>query len=590
MNNNVAGPTLSRRGFVRLASGSALLGVALPLLSACGGIAAPSSSSSAAATSPAASNPSGASSAPTVSAGAATGQSATGPYPSFVPNPSKPKPDFPARGPLYDDGYINYPANPTTSTTDAPGAGSNVVAFLNSTQPPPAPYDQNAAWQEVNKRLNANFQFNIVSQADYQAKMGALMAGNDLPDIIAAMPGINGVPNLAAFLRAQCADLTPYLGGDAVKDYPNLAAIPTYAWKNSGCAVNGSLYMLPLQRSAPGLVLLRNASIYDKIIGPDYTPKNADDFKRVAQQLTSPQAGRYALGSYQNQALNADNYSSLFGAPNNWKLDSSGMLTKNFETPQYKETVGYLRDLWAAGVFHPDIPTIPNLARSYDWWAPGKWVLQWCLWGNQWTNMWQQGLRQNPPFNALPIRPFTAHDGGTPAHFLSGGFLDTTALKKASPDRIRELLRIFNWLAAPFGSAEDLLLTSGLQGTGYNMDAQGNPVLTDRAALESTNVPFRYVIQRPQVLYQPDIPNFGKTLYDFEEVIISVAVADPTFGVYSNTNNSTGVPVTMAFKDAITDIMVGHRPMSDYDQVLKDWQTNAGNQIRTELQQALAAG
>ena len=153
-------------------------------------------------------------------------------------------------------------------------------------------------------------------------------------------------------------------------------------------------------------MLLRNASIYDKIIGSDYTPKNADDFKRVAQQLTSVQDGRYALGSYQGQALFADNYSSLFGAPNNWKLDSGGKLTKNFETPEYKETVGWLRDLWAAGVFHPDIPTIPNLARSYDWWAPGKWVLQWCLWGNQWTNMWQQGLRQNPPFNALPIRPF----------------------------------------------------------------------------------------------------------------------------------------------------------------------------------------
>jgi putative aldouronate transport system substrate-binding protein len=204
--------------------------------------------------------------------------------------------------------------------------------------------------------------------------------------------------------------------------------------------------------------------------------------------------------------------------------------------------------------------------------------------------MWQQGLRQNPPFNALPIKPFAAHDGGKPAHFLSGGFLDTTALKKASPDRIKELLRIFNWLAAPFGSAEDLLLTSGLPGIDYNMDAQGNPVLTERAPLDSTNVPFRYVIQRPQVLYQPSIPNFGKTLYDFEPVIIDVAVPDPTFGVYSNTNNSTGVPVTLAFKDGITDIMVGRRPMSDYDQVLKDWQTNAGNQIRTELQQALAAG
>jgi putative aldouronate transport system substrate-binding protein len=583
MNETVPG-TLSRRGFVRFASASALLGVALPLLSACGSAAAPApaSSSSAPAASPTSAKPSG----------APTAQSAAGPYPSYIPNANKPKPDFPARGPLYDDGYINYPPNPTPSLKDAPGTGSSVVAFLSSTQPPPAAYDQNPSWQEVNKRLNANFQFNIVPQADYQAKMGALMAGTDLPDIIAAIPAndVSGIPNLAAFLKAQCADLTPYLGGDAVKDYPNLAAIPTYAWKNSGCAIGGSLYMLPLQRSAPGLVLLRNASIYDKIIGADYTPKNADDFKRVAQQLTSPQEGRYALGSYQGQALFADNYSSLFGAPNNWALDSSGKLTKNFETAEYKETVGWLRDLWAAGVFHPDIFTIPNLSRSYDWWAPGKWVLQWCLWGNQWTNMWQQGLRQNPPFDALAIKPFAAHDGGKPAHFLSGGFLDTTALKKASPDRIKELLRIFNWLAAPFGSAEDLLLTSGLEGTDYSMDAQGNPVLTDRAAQDSTNVPFRYVIQRPQVLYQPSIPNFAKTLYDFEPVIIDVAVADPTFGVYSSTNNSTGVPVTLDFKAAITDIMVGHRPMSDYDQVLKDWQNNAGNQIRTELQQALAAG
>ena len=191
MNNNVAGPgsNLSRRGFVRLASGSALLGLALPLLSACGGVAAPSSSSSAAATSPAAAKPSGPSSAPTVSAGAPTPQGATGPYPSFIPNPNKPKPDFPARGPLYDDGYVNYPANPSASITVAPGTGSNVIAFLNSTQPPPTPFDQNPTWQEINKRLNTNFQFNIVPQADYQAKMGALMAGSDLPDVIAAMPG-----------------------------------------------------------------------------------------------------------------------------------------------------------------------------------------------------------------------------------------------------------------------------------------------------------------------------------------------------------------------------------------------------------------
>ena len=57
--------------------------------------------------------------------------------------------------------------------------------------------------------------------------------------------------NAAEFLDSQCADLTPYLSGDAVKEYPNLAAIPTFAWKNSGCAYNGKIYMWPVERYRP---------------------------------------------------------------------------------------------------------------------------------------------------------------------------------------------------------------------------------------------------------------------------------------------------------------------------------------------------
>ncbi len=72
------------------------------------------------------------------------------------------------------------------------------------------------------------------------------MAGSDLPDIMFFQGGIggtnatsntvgaSGTSNMPAFMQHALADLTPYLGGDAVKDYPNLAAIPTFAWKNSG--------------------------------------------------------------------------------------------------------------------------------------------------------------------------------------------------------------------------------------------------------------------------------------------------------------------------------------------------------------------
>ena len=55
------------------------------------------------------------------------------------------------------------------------------------------------------------------------------------------------VNNVPQFLQASCADLTPYLAGDAVKDYPNLAAYPTNSWKPM--VFNGAIYAVPNVRA-----------------------------------------------------------------------------------------------------------------------------------------------------------------------------------------------------------------------------------------------------------------------------------------------------------------------------------------------------
>jgi len=39
----------------------------------------------------------------------------------------------------------------------------------------------------------------------------------------------------------------------------------------------------------------------------------------------------------------------------------------------------------------------------------------------------------------------------------------------------------------------------------------------------------------------------------------------------------------------LADIVTGRRPLSDYDQLIKDWRSAGGDQIRTELEQAIAA-
>lgn len=59
------------------------------------------------------------------------------------------------------------------------------------------------------------------------------------------------------------------------------------------------------------------------------------------------------------------------------------------------------------------------------------------------------------------------------------------------------MLGILNYLAAPFGSVEDLLLTSGVNGLDYTLDAKGNPVLTKQANSDANYTPWKYVTQHP---------------------------------------------------------------------------------------------
>jgi putative aldouronate transport system substrate-binding protein len=568
-------PHQSRRWFLRVASGVAGSALALPLLQACV---------------PSIPQPGGGAPA----AGGASRSSASV-FPTYVPPANAPKPDFPSTGAQYDDGFVSFPKNPVKAlAADPPGTGSTVNIMSIQLFPPPTPFAQNRAWQAVNKELNAKVQFTIVTSADYPVKLGTTMAGNDLPDVMYmyAQPGSSSTLAAAAgvpqFLQTQAADLTPYLAGDAAKDYPFLAAIPTQAWKNAGCAYQGRLYMVPIHRYLPGQVFVYNASVYDKEIGAGYVPKNAADFKRILLALTRPQQDFYGISGAQGTTMLVPTMAAWFGVPNGWRVEAGGKLTKDYETPEFKETVDYARDLYASGVFHPDSPTFASAVIARQQFAAGKFAI-WRDPFNGWQDAWRQAVQSPQPFEVKLLPSFAAHDGGKPQHFVTGGHLWATALKKASAERIKELLRILNWLAAPFGSAEDQLLTFGVPEIDYTLDDKGNPTLTKDGNTDANYVPWKYTAQHPFVFFTPDIPNYARVMYDAEHELVPIAVSDPTFGQVSATNFSKGFPLAQAIQDGIVDIVVGRRPMSDYDQLVREWQANGGEAIRKEYQESIAA-
>ncbi len=565
--------TVSRRGFL---AGALAGAVALPLINACvpGQQSAP----------------------PATGGGGGATPSAAGAkslFPTYIPFTGGPKPDYHDDNPLFADGYDNFPAQPFKANTQAPGTGAPLNVLVTAYFPSPTPVELNPTWQAINKQLNAEVRMNIVPGADYRPKFATTMAGDDLPDIMHIFFGYSVAPNLPQFFKSKCADLTPYLSGDAAKDYPYLAAIPTPAWKNSVAAVDGALYLIPIHRpmfsiQPRGGNFFKNNEMWDPDIGANTVPKDAADFKKILTQLNRPNENRYAYGqSGMNDTLfGIGCFAQMFNAPNGWKLDG-GKLLRDRETEEYKAAVGYLRDLMASGLMPPDITNINNARTELS--QTRRIAVTQEGQGNSWVDLWQRGLQANPQFHFSMINPFPATAGQKTINYLGTGFVSMNVLKKGSPDRIKEILRILNWLASPFGSQEDLLLSYGLEGSDYTKDDKGNPKPTQDGISRAGWVPWRYMAQHPWVYYQAGLDGFAKASYDAEHATIPIGIDDPTNGFYAPTAYTKGAVADIAWNDGIRDIITSRRPFSDYDTVTKEWATAAGDQVRKEYMDAMAS-
>ena len=113
-------------------------------------------------------------------------------------------------------------------------------------------------------------------------------------------------------------------------------------------------------------------------------------------------------------------------------------------------------------------------------------------------------------------------------------------------------------------------------------------MLTERGNPDANDVPWKYVTRRSPVLYQPDIPEFAQRVSDAENLLLPIGVSDPSVGFVSESAVTRGIVLNNTVMDGVRDIVAGRRPLNDLDQLARDWQTGGGDQIRKELQDAIA--
>lgn len=525
---------------------------------------------------------------PRPSAGAGSAGASSVRLPTFA-SFAGPKPDLPATAEGLWPAYLSMPKDLVKSVPRPPGKGGE-VSIMNSTfNPAPRPVEDNIAWQAVNRELNVDLKVPIILNTDYQAKLNAVIASGSLPDIMSL--GF-GIPSMADFLGSQSADLTPFLSGDAIKEFPNLASIPTQAWKY--CVFNGKILAIPIWSGNLGSVLFTNQNVLDEA---GITAINStDDFVRMARAVTRPGA-RWSTGSmtatpYTHTPLAF--FLEVFGAPNDWR-ESGGKLTKDWETEEYKAAVAFLRSLWDAGLVHPDQPSLTGVQSAQNYWS-GKTVTFLANLSGVF-NYWDPARKADPNFKQGIIAPFTPDGKGKPVHFLiDGGNIGLApgrlAIKKGSTERVREVLGVADYLAAPFGTQEFLLRNWGVKDVDYTLNERGDPVQTERGFSEMT-VPWNIGVNNlpptgaPFAVYNPIYPDEAPAAYEMMKKVVPLGISSPVAGLYSPTLIDKGAVLNQQVADAVKAILFGQANVSTLDEVVNTWRRNGGDTIRNEFQQAL---
>ena len=168
----------------------------------------------------------------------------------------------------------------------------------------------------------------------------------------------------------------------------------------------------------------------------------------------------------------------------------------------------------------------------------------------------------------------------------SGGFSISTIAKQDNPDRVKTILQLLNYLAAPFGTEEYLYRLYGQEGVDHRVSAEGEPVLTKSGAT-NTVVPIRYLSDAPYAIYQPGRPQDAEVQHAYQSRLIPTGIANPAVGLYSNTYATKNAGADTDFLNACYEIVQGRQPFATLDDAITKWRNQAGDGMRKEYEEQL---
>lgn len=485
--------------------------------------------------------------------------------------------------------YLTYP-EPFTTVDEVPGDGSTVKMITLSYRPPVPARNENAYWQELETRLGVTWEADMVPIDTYNERIATTLAGGDLPDLFFLLPSASRPIIFDALRQGAFLDLTDIIESGKINDYPNLALIPTHMWEAT--RFEGKI------RGVPKPVLRNNdVTMWRKDWGTSLGIDPQTDGQAVHDYLVTVSTGDpdgngnardtwgfapYG-GTWNNFILN-----QMFKVPYGWRLNEDGTLTAAHETDEYQAALEFAVQLYADGAYHPDSATI-DVAMSTEMMKAGQIGMATngfaAVFGN---SGFRTTILDLVPTAELEAMLMPGVDGGQGVTYQGTGIFGYTALPSSiegDEERIDTLLKVLNYLYAPFGSEESTFLRYGTADVHSTQSDDGGWLLTELGTAEQGALVYPFLSEN--YFYYPGAPEEAIAAQKYNEAMAAVSVSNPCALLFSPAQGGFGATIAQLITDMYTEVVTGRSGIEKLEEARQQWRERGGDQIRADYEEAL---
>ncbi len=455
------------------------------------------------------------------------------------------------------------------------------ITLMNTLWVQEAPKPTDPAMKIIQEATGVNLDINWVPGATYGEKLNAVLASGDMPQVLLVGIPTDKSPGFINAVRSGMFwEVGPYL-----KDYPNLSKLNEDVLKNS--SIDGKqygLYRARAQALTSGIIIRKDWM--DKLALK--APANIDEFYELIKKFSTSdpdgngQADTFGIAEH-SQLDMFKLVLALYGGPNVWE-EKDGKFTPDFMTPAYKQAMNFVKRLYDEKLMNQDFAAL-QINQKKELLFTGK------------TAMYVGGVSDA----AIPSQPGITQEQVTLITGLSSaegrrlfsepGYDGLYVFPKTSVKTEEELKQILSYFDKLNGPEVTHLLSWGIEGEHYALE-NGVPKTTDGQRFENEINPLRQLRAGWDIIFREGAEGLAPIRQVVNQSYLDNApylVQNPAYSLISDTFVTKGNELAKITSDAQVKYIMGAFSEADFDNAVKQWREQGGDQIIQEYEAAFAA-